>query len=126
MHIAKMHLMAHRQMFMFCLRLQMPAGHPSASRQRHHLMRDAAQQGQMLILHCELCKGSANYWAHDLVLVVGPLHIVHVPPFPCSRCGTCDYVSVNCTLPPASELAKITVRRPVKQVAKWIWRNEQA
>lgn len=89
-------------------------------------MRDAAKQGQMLLVRCKLCHGSANYWAADLVRVVGPLHEVHVPPFPCSRCGTSEYVMVKWTIPPSSELSKLTVRRPVKQVSKWIWRNEKA
>lgn len=78
------------------------------------------------MLCCGLCKVTATYWAHDLMRVVGPHHIVHTPPFACSRCGTMEFVNVKTTVPPTSELSKIIVRRPVKQVTKWIWRNEQA
>ena len=89
-------------------------------------MRDAAESGQMLMVRCNLCHRTVNYWAYDLVKVVGPHHEVHVPPFQCSRCRTREYLDVKCTIPSASELATLTVRRPVKQIAKWIWRTEKA
>jgi len=90
------------------------------------MLRDAAASGQMLMTRCGLCGRSANYWATDLVKVLGPLHEVHVPPFKCSRCGTRDYVDVKVTVPAASQLNTLTVRRPIRQITKWIWRNEGA
>lgn len=89
-------------------------------------MREAAASGQMLMVRCNLCHRSVNYWAHDLLTVLGPYHEVHVPPFPCSHCRTSEYLNVKCTLPPTSELGTLTVRRPIKQITKWVWRNEKA
>ena len=89
-------------------------------------MRHAAEGGQLIMVRCGLCHHRANYWAQDLVKVVGPTHEVHVPPFPCSRCKTRDYIDVKCTVPPATELDGLTVRRPVRKVTKWIWRDEKA
>lgn len=82
----------------------------------------------MLIeVSCNACRRRVNYWAADLVDVLGPDHEVHRPPFPCSKCRTIEYLNVRWHVPSSSELeAGLTVRRPVKQVVKWIWRNERA
>ncbi|TDT74750.1 hypothetical protein BDE40_1466 [Litoreibacter halocynthiae] len=89
-------------------------------------MRDAANLNQLLTVRCNLCRRSVNYWAHDLLKVVGPDHQLHVPPFPCSKCRTSEYLNVTYVIPLVSELENLTVRRPVKRIAKWIWRNEKA
>jgi hypothetical protein len=104
----------------------MPASNPSANRYKNRLMRDAAASGQMVMVRCGLCHRAVNFWAEDLVKVVGPSHEVHVPPFPCSHCRTSEYLNVSCTVPSASALATLTVRRPIKQITKWIWRTEKA
>jgi len=80
----------------------------------------------MLTMRCGLCRRSVNYWASDLVKVVGPHHEVHVPPFPCSKCRTREYIRIEWRVPPASALNDLTVRRPVKQITKWIWADERA
>jgi len=89
-------------------------------------MHHAASSGQLLVLRCKLCGRSANYWTADLLKVVGPHHEVHLPPFGCSRCRTKEYKSVKVSVPAASELNKLTVRRPVKQITKSVWRDERA
>jgi hypothetical protein len=104
----------------------MPASRPSSCRYRNRLMRDAAREDQLIGVRCNVCRRSVNYWANDLVKVVGPNHEVHVPPFPCSKCRTSEYLNVTCEVPSASKLQSLTVRRPVKKITKWIWRNERA
>lgn len=80
----------------------------------------------MLMVRCGLCRRTANYWADDLLKVLGPLHELHVAPFPCSRCKTAEYINVKWKVPSGSDLSSLTVRRPVKQVSKWMWRDEKA
>ena len=49
------------------------------------------------------------------------------PPFPCSKCRTAEYLDVRWNVPAASDLERgLTVRRPVKKITKWIWRDERA
>jgi len=50
----------------------MPAPPLSANRFSIRLMDHAASSGQMLVMLCKLCGLSTNYWADDLVKVVGP------------------------------------------------------
>ena len=104
----------------------MPAGRPSSDRSRNRMMKDAAESRQLLRIKCNLCRRSANYWAHDLVQVVGPRHEVHVPPFPCSHCNTSEFLQIELAVPSARELQSLTVRRPVRQVVRWLWRDERA
>lgn len=89
-------------------------------------MRDAALAGQLLTIRCGQCRRSANYWASDMVKVVGYGHQVHVPPFPCSRCRFREYMRVEWRVPNVVDLDSLIVRRPVKQVSKWLWTNEKA
>ena len=86
-------------------------------------MRDAAQDGMLITVYCPMCRRRVNYWAQDLVKVVGPLHQAHIPPFPCSKCRTRE-LQVSWRVLPASEIGGLTVRRPVRQITKWIWRDE--
>ena len=88
-------------------------------------MRDAAEMGMVITLKCHLCRSKVSYLAADLVEVVGPEHEVHVPPFICSRCKVADSMAVSWTVVPPSQLDGLVVRRPVRRVTRWIWRNEQ-
>ncbi|MCV2870379.1 hypothetical protein OEW28_17330 [Defluviimonas sp. WL0002] len=90
-------------------------------------MEDAARDGLLVEVRCNACQRKVAYWAVDLRMVLGPDHPVHVAPFACSACRTRDFLDVRCRVPSVRELADgLTVRRPVKQVVKWIWRNERA
>ena len=81
----------------------------------------------MMTMRCGLCHRTVRYWAADLVMVVGPGHQAHLAPFACGKCGTSEFVDVSWNLPGAAELAAgLTVRRPVRQIVKWIWRDERA
>lgn len=70
-------------------------------------------------LRCNLCRKSVTYLAHDLLRVCAPDHLVHVPPFSYTRCGTMEYVSARCRIPLPEEYGKMLVRRPQRQVWKW-------
>jgi hypothetical protein len=90
-------------------------------------MADAARAGMLITLRCDLCRRTVHYWAADLVQVVGPMHRSRVPPWPCGKCKTSEFITLRCEVPSASKIAagEIVVRRPVKQVLKWIWRDER-
>lgn len=85
--------------------------------------RDAANDRQVVQIRCSLCGRKAHYLPEDLAKVCGERAPAHVPPFPCSKCGTMEYMHVTLTIPPAEEAMKLQVRRPVRQVVKWIWKT---
>lgn len=89
-------------------------------------MREAAADGMIITVYCGLCRRRANYWASDLLQVVGPLHQVHLPMWPCSRCKTKDYIDMTWKVVAPGDLQGMIVRRPVQAVTRWIWRNEKA
>lgn len=88
-------------------------------------MREAAAKGMIVTLRCNLCRRSVHYWAADLFKVIGD-HQVHIPPWPCGRCRQIDLLNVSWTVPSMTTLAGLTVRRPVRKIEKWIWRDEKA
>ena len=104
----------------------MPATPPSANPYRNRRLADAARDGMLLTLRCNLCRRVVHFWAADLVPVLGRDHQAHVPPWPCTRCGTIEYVSLRWSIPGAADRAGLTVRRPVGQVLRWTWRDERA
>lgn len=79
----------------------------------------------LIVMRCTRCRRKVSYWAEDLVRVVGYWHEAHVPPWPCGRCRTREYMVMRWRIPSTSELqARIVVRRPVKQITKWVWQDE--
>lgn len=99
---------------------------PEPSGSRTLRLADAASMGMLITLRCHGCRRSASYWAADLVEVVGGRHPLPRTPFSCSRGCHPDMMSVRWHVPPASERGTLTVRRPVRQVKVWVWRNERA
>ena len=104
----------------------MPATMPSANPFRNRRMRDAAADGMLISLRCGRCHRAVHFWASDLVRVLGPDHQLHVAPFPCSHCRRWDYMNLQCRVPSPADLQGLTIRRPVRQVVRWIWRDERA
>lgn len=101
--------------------------YPSPEPSRNLRMAEAARLNMLITLHCNVCGRTTCFLATDLLRVLGPQHEVHRAPFDCGRCKTTDYIRVEWEMLTASRLASgLTLRRPVKQITKWIWRNEQA
>ncbi len=103
----------------------MPAAHPSANKFLNQRLAHAASNGMLITVCCPYCRRRVHFWAADLAKVLGPDHELHVPPFPCSRCRTRE-LDVKWCIPSAADLENLTVRRPVRQVVKWIWKDERA
>lgn len=105
----------------------MPAGHPSANKFRNRTLRHIEHSGRLALVTCAGCGRACRYWAHDLIKVLGPDHDLLVPPFICSKCRRREWMDIHWIVPSATELQDgLTVRRPVKQVVRWIWRDEKA
>lgn len=104
----------------------MPAAGPSGNPFRNRRMGEAAADGMLITLRCNGCHRTMYFWAVDLVRVLGEHHQVHVPPWPCSRCKTAEFINVTWAVPSPEKLAGLTVRRPVRKVERWLWRNEKA
>lgn len=100
----------------------MPAGIPPV---RAHpgkpfrTIRDAAKDGQLMVLRCNLCRRCVHFLAVDLVEVIDPKHPCHIPPFACSKCQTKEYVDVSWRNPQPGEIGELPVRRPAGWVMKW-------
>lgn len=104
----------------------MPAARPSANRFKNRLMQDAAKDRMLITVRCNRCRRQTHYWAADLIEVLGWNHEVHVPPWPCSKCRSSELVDVRWQIPSAEMLAAgLTIRRPVKKIEKWLWRDER-
>ena len=85
-------------------------------------LRDAARDGQLVILRCGLCHRSARYLASDLVTLVDPSGDARDPPFACSRCGTAEHIAVSLRLPELGDYGHLTVRRPAGIRRTQMWR----
>mgnify|MGYP001211803433 CR=1 FL=1 len=94
-------------MFLF-MPVQFPPVHPHPFKAPRTL-RQAAADGMVMELRCNLCRKSVTYLAHDLLRVCSPDHPAHLPPFGCARCR----------VPLQEEYGKLVIRRPQRQVWKW-------
>lgn len=99
----------------------MPESHRPSRNTR--TWRDAAADRQVALIRCSLCNRQAHYLPEDLALVCGEKAPANVPPFPCSTCRTAEYMRVTLTIPRAEEALTLEVRRPVRQVVKWVWKT---
>ncbi|SOE19038.1 hypothetical protein SAMN05877838_3988 [Hoeflea halophila] len=84
-------------------------------------LQDAADDAQIIVLRCGLCRRLINYLATDLVQVLNPSRPVDAPPFACSRCGTGDYMSARVKTPSMADYGHLTIRRllGIRSVSKW-------
>lgn len=84
-------------------------------------LQDAADDAQIIVVRCGLCRRSINYLATDLVQVLNPSRPVDAPPFACSRCGTADYMSVRVKTPSLADYGQLTIRRhlDIRSVSEW-------
>lgn len=104
----------------------MPVSHPPIHAHPGKPFRtwqDAARAGQIVDIRCNGCHRSNVYLAEDLSRVCGSKQPVHIPPFPCARCATTEFMDLRLRVPNAEESLTLMVRRPVKPVQRWIWQT---
>lgn len=84
-------------------------------------LQDAANDGQIIVVRCNLCRWLINYLATDLVEVLNPSRPVDAPPFACSRCGTANYMIVRVKTPSLADHGHLVIRRllGVRSVSEW-------
>lgn len=86
-----------------------------------HTLADAAVAGQIIVLHCHLCRRTRRYLASDLAATLDPTRDAYTRPFNCARCGTSDYVRVKLRIPKPGDYGSLIIRRPgaIKQIRTW-------
>jgi hypothetical protein len=99
-----------------------PPWHQSHYPGKAHLLRHAAAEGQLVFVRCTRCRRRAVYLATDLVTMLSPERDALLPPFPCSRCHTTDYVQVECRVHFSDEVGHLAIRRP-SVVRRTVWRT---
>lgn len=109
-------------MFLFCS--DMPESYHKFHRHPAKPVRtleDAANDEQIIVVRCGLCRRQINYLATDMVQVLNPARPVDAPHFACSRCGTADYMSVKVKTPSAGDFGHLTIRRllRIRSVSEW-------
>ena len=85
---------------------------------------DAIVQGQIVRVRCGACRRAANFLPEDLAAVYGGGRFALEPLFPCSKCGTTDFVRVTTYSPEIADFGKITIRRPGPKKVVQTWANE--
>ncbi|MEX0349841.1 MAG: hypothetical protein AB3N15_10505 [Paracoccaceae bacterium] len=100
--------------------LIMPVSHPPAHQYpgKCRTLRDAAVDGQVITLRCNVCRRKAHFLASDLLDIVGPDWPMHEPVLPCHKHGR-EYVDMRARLPRQQDLGKLPVRRPAKLIQTW-------
>jgi hypothetical protein len=101
----------------------MPEGFVSARPYpgKRYRLRDAANDGQLLVVRCRRCRRSARYLASDLVTILDPMRDAALPPFPCSKCEREDTIKVTFHSPSVGDYGHLVVRRPagVRTIQMW-------
>ncbi|WP_162791864.1 hypothetical protein [Sulfitobacter sp. DFL-23] len=101
----------------------MPAGRPPIHPHPGKPFRtiaDAANEGCLLLVRCNLCRRSIYFLASDLLTVIDPKHPLHLPPFPCSRCSKIEYVEIKERWPRADDYGHLKVRKLVQ-----VWKTDK-
>lgn len=68
---------------------------------------DAAKDGQLLLVRCNMCKRSHHFLAADLLAFLNPKHPLHRPSFPCLYCRSTEYVSMKVHMPRAGAYSRL-------------------
>lgn len=77
-----------------------------------------------MILRCYGCRRAVHFLASDLTDIIDPDHPCHIPPWPCSVCGSGEYVEIQWRSPMPGDIGKLIVRRPGKPRVVRSWREE--
>jgi len=88
-----------------------------------HLLKHAAEWGQLMIVKCNLCGRSVTYLATDLVTLLDPGRPALEVPFSCSRCGTDEFIRVTLNSPYGGDWGSLDIRRPGPIRVTQTWRT---
>lgn len=96
---------------------------PSSNKFLRFKMRDAARDERLIVCKCTQCRRVVRFLASDLVEIKGPAWDPHIPPFPCGKCKTADYVFVQIVIPLPGDYGSLEVRRPGPVRTTQTWRS---
>ncbi|MEJ6396035.1 hypothetical protein V8J82_22460 [Gymnodinialimonas sp. 2305UL16-5] len=101
----------------------MPAGIPPVVAHPGKPVRtlgDAARDGQLVTLRCNLCRRQITFLASDLADVFGHKHPIHVAPCECKQCGKYEYVRIRVRSPGAEDFGRLKVwRMKTEPLTRW-------
>jgi hypothetical protein len=87
-------------------------------------LNSATEQGHIVRVRCGACRRAANFLPEDLAAIYGGNSFALEPLFPCSKCGTTDFVRVTTYSPEIADFGRITLRRPGPKKVVQTWANE--
>ena len=99
----------------------MPESYQSHYPGNTYTLAQAAIDGHLMLVRCNLCRRMVRYLARDLEAILDPRRDALDPPFPCSKCGRTDDVKVKLHLPETGDYGHLTIRRPagIKHTQLW-------
>lgn len=86
-------------------------------------LQDAANDGVLIRLRCNLCHRTTHFLASDLVKVLDPQRSAAAVPFPCSRCKTIRYIDVELRSPDLQDYGLVVIRRPKAIKRRILWES---
>ena len=85
---------------------------------------DAARGKQLVLLRCNLCNRGVTLLAEDVIKIIDPKSPTHLPPLPCSKCGSSEYVDCRIERQRETDRGLLHVRRLVGFRQVPIWRDK--
>lgn len=86
---------------------------------------DAAKDGLLIIVRCNLCHKLVHYLAADLAALLGQERRASAVPFPCTKCRTAEFMDVRIKSPDLGDYGHLTIRRPAGVKKTQLWKSER-
>jgi hypothetical protein len=105
----------------------MPEIHPF-KRLRSWTLQSAFEQGQLLVVTCNLCRVTHRYLPTDIIELTGDATLDRVlSRFKCERCNKKNYMELTLHFPHGSEYGRLDVRRlrAVRTMRLPVWLDEK-
>lgn len=104
----------------------MPEKTTFSFREKSYELSDAERNGQLIVIHCHLCKLTHNYRPADLIAVLGNQRTYQIAAFfRCQKCRKKDYMSSKLRSYDGSAIGKLPIRKLVEvyRVKKSRWKD---
>lgn len=82
--------------------------HPHPGRP-FRILADLAKDGYLLHIKCNLCGCSVYFLPADLVTFIDTKHLVHIPPFACTKCKSTEYLTPSPHYPSAGGYGRLHI-----------------
>lgn len=88
-----------------------------------YTLEDAANDGMIMTVRCNMCYQTTRFLAEDLAKILEPKSSANRAPFPCSKCGTQQYVVVTISSPRIGDYGHLPIKRPSSIRVTQLWRT---